>query len=45
MEIARDAAQAKADFCLATGVSPSEYDQLTQYEINAFIRQANKRKG
>lgn len=41
--IAKERAKEKADFCLATGVAPSEYDNLTQYEINAFIEVANKR--
>lgn len=41
--IARERAKDKAEFCLATGVQPSEYDNLTQYEINAFIEVANKR--
>lgn len=36
-------ARAKAKFCLATGVQPSEYDELSQIEINEFIREANKR--
>lgn len=41
--IAKDRAKEKAQFCLATGVQPSEYDALTQYEINAFIDEANRR--
>lgn len=41
--IAKDNAKAKAEFCIATGVHPSEYDNLTQYEINAFIEAVNKR--
>lgn len=41
--IAKERAAEKARFCLATGVQPSEYDNLTQYEINAFIDEANKR--
>lgn len=36
-------AKDKASFCLATGVQPSEYDELTQIEINAFIAEANRR--
>lgn len=30
-------------FCLATGVSPSEYEQLTGYEIAAFVAIVNER--
>lgn len=41
-EIAREQAVAKAEFCLATGIAPSEYDQLTQHEIKAFVDQANR---
>lgn len=41
-EILRDQAKAKAEFCLATGVQPSEYDGLSQIEIDAFVKQANK---
>jgi len=41
--MARERAKDKAAFCLATGVQPSEYDNLTQYEITAFIDAANKR--
>lgn len=41
-DILREQAQAKAEFCLATGVQPSEYDGMTQYEINAFIAQHNR---
>lgn len=33
----------KAEFCLATGVQPSEYDQLTDDERAAFVEVANKR--
>lgn len=42
-QIAEEQAKDKARFCLATGVPPSEYDNLTQIEINAFIEEANKR--
>ncbi len=35
--------QEKAEFCLATGVQPSEYDQLTDKERDAFIRIVNER--
>lgn len=41
--INKERAEEKAAFCLATGVAPSEYDNLTQYEINAFIKEANRR--
>jgi len=41
-EVRRVQAKAKAEFCLATGVQPSEYDGLTQYEIEAFIEQHNR---
>jgi len=36
-------AEDKAVFCLATGVQPSEYEGLNQYEVQAFIKAANKR--
>lgn len=36
-------AKQKAQFCLATGVQPSEYEELTQIEINEFIAEANRR--
>jgi hypothetical protein len=42
-QIAEEQAADKARFCLATGVAPSEYDNLTQTEINAFIKEANRR--
>lgn len=42
-DVLKDQASEKAKFCLATGVQPSEYDNLTQYEINAFVTEANKR--
>lgn len=32
----------KAAFCLATGISPSEYEALTQVEIRAFIETLSK---
>lgn len=41
-QIAEEQARAKAEFCLATGIPPSEYDSLTQVEISAFVRQANR---
>lgn len=43
-EIDREAADDMAAFCLATGVQPSEYLQLTRYQIDAFVRAVNKRK-
>ena len=45
--IMREQAKAKANFCLVTGVSPSEYDELTQIEIQEFIKEyerLNKKK-
>jgi hypothetical protein len=33
----------KAEFCLTTGVQPSEYDDLTDDERAAFVEVANKR--
>lgn len=32
----------RAEFCIATGVQPSEYDNLTQADISAFIEAANR---
>ena len=43
IELLEAQAKEKAQFCLATGVQPSEYEELTQYEINAFIKEANRR--
>jgi hypothetical protein len=37
-----EALEAKAEFCLITGVAPSEYDQLTDDEREAFIDKANE---
>ena len=37
-----DCALEKAEFVLKTGIAPSEYDQLTQVEIEAFVRVFNK---
>lgn len=31
-----------ANFCLATGVQPSEYLNLTQLEVDEFAEQARK---
>lgn len=38
----RGQAKNKAKFCLATGIAPSEYDNLTQVEIQEFIKEANR---
>lgn len=35
-------AEEKAEFCLATGVQPSEYDNLTDEERDAFISLVNR---
>lgn len=32
-----EAAHDKADFCLRLGIAPTEYDQLTDTEVAAFI--------
>lgn len=32
----------KAEFCLLTGVQPSEYDAMTDDEVDAFIEVANE---
>lgn len=37
-----DELDAKAEFCLTTGIAPSEYDRLTDAEIDAFIRAHNR---
>lgn len=42
LEVLKEQAKDKARFCLSTGVPPSEYDQLTQIEINEFIKEANR---
>jgi hypothetical protein len=41
-EARRNYCHDKATFCLATGVQPSEYDQLTDDERDAFIAVANE---
>lgn len=38
MECAMD----KAHFCLVTGIAPSEYDLLTEAEVEAFIKTWNR---
>ena len=43
IELASEHAKRKAQFCMATGVQPSEYAALTSYEIAAFVEVANKR--
>lgn len=37
-----EALEDKAEFCLVTGVAPSEYDLLTDDEREAFVRTANR---
>lgn len=50
-DVMKEQAEAKADFCLGLGIAPSEYDQLTQIEIAAFLKvhkdraEKAKRKG
>jgi hypothetical protein len=39
---ASDEADRKARFCLAYGIAPSEYDDLTDIEIAAFKRAARE---
>lgn len=34
--------RAKANFCLATGISPSEYDRMTLGEIYEFTLEHNR---
>lgn len=41
-EQAYEVAREKAEFCLKLGIAPSEYDQLTQIEVNAFIEVWNE---
>lgn len=41
-EARQDYCRDKAAFCLATGVQPSEYDELNDDEREAFIEQANR---
>jgi hypothetical protein len=42
-EAVQDYCREKAEFCIATGVQPSEYDQLTDDERAAFIAVVNER--
>lgn len=48
-DMVREQARLKARFCLATGIAPSEYDNLTVLEIQEFAkeheRQNKKSKG
>lgn len=37
-----DLIRAKAEFCLRTGIQPSEYDAMTDDEIEVFIEVANE---
>ncbi|WP_311210909.1 MULTISPECIES: hypothetical protein [unclassified Aeromicrobium] len=34
----------RARFCLATGIQPSEYDRLTQADLNAFTQLVNEQQ-
>lgn len=43
MDADADALREKAEFCLTTGVQPSEYDNMTDDERDAFIAVANAR--
>lgn len=42
VDVAEQQAKDKAVFCIATGVQPSEYDNLTIIEIEAFIVEVNR---
>lgn len=47
-EAMREQAKQKARFCLATGIAPSEYDNLTMLEIQEFSKEferQNRKKG
>lgn len=33
----------KAEFCLATGIAPSEYDAMTEDELAVFIEVYNRK--
>lgn len=41
-DVLREQAKYKAKFCLATGISPSEYENLTRIEIEEFIKEVNR---
>ena len=32
----------KARFCLATGIQPSEYDAMTEHELEVFTAEFNR---
>ena len=40
-DVVEDELRRKAQFCLKTGVQPSEYDDMTEDEIRIFIEEAN----
>lgn len=42
MDPEEEAALDKAEFCLLLGIAPSEYDRLTDTEVNAFIAKHNE---
>lgn len=42
MPTPREELLAKAEFCLRLGIAPSEYDQMTDEEVDAFIEVANR---
>lgn len=37
-----EALEFKAKFCLVTGVQPSEYDAMTDAEVDAFVVAVNR---
>lgn len=39
---AESALEFKADFCLKTGIAPTEYDALTDEEVEAFVQAYNR---
>jgi hypothetical protein len=41
--VAEQRAWHKARFCLASGVQPSEYDQLTAFEVAAWLEAIEQR--
>lgn len=42
LEETEDALEDKALFCLKTGMAPSEYDNLTDRELAAFVKVFNR---
>ena len=38
----RESAKHKARFCLATGIAPSEYDNLTLVEVEEFSKELER---